>query len=551
MNLISNLFRQSWPLLLLAVVTSILCGISNTAIVAIIAKAIAGKASHVVLAWAFFGSCVTMILSMAISRITLVKMTQSEIFKLRVELCYKLLATPLKKQMELGNNDVLLILTRDINVFVDSLPLGPALIANSVVIVCCVAYVGWLSWQLFIVFAGVTAIGMFVFHQTRQRPLAKLVTVEEHAKSLYYYLRNLIDGSKELRLNAERGELFVEKVIVPKAQEFRTTYDEFVTEFAWVSQTGAGTFYIVIGVMLFAIPAWSPQSMEALATVTLVVMYLIRPITDMMNALPGIKQAAIALKNIRKLDADLQLNSATSDSNQTFASHKEWQLELQGVSHQFTNSADDSTFVLGPLDLSIRQGEILYIVGGNGSGKTTLAMLLLGLYTPEQGTIFLNGVAVNSENMGAYRKHFSAVFADFHLFEQILGTDQEELGARASQYVNLLGLHHKVKVRDGRFSTLNLSTGQRKRLALVSAYLEDRQVYVFDEWAADQDPKFKRIFYTELLPELKARGKTVIVITHDDSYFDCADRIVKLDEGKLQFATETTGVVSPVALHLA
>lgn len=550
MNLIGNLFRNSWPLLLLAAITSILCGISNTVIVAIIAKAIAGKASHTLLAWAFFAACVTMIFSMALSRITLVKLTQGEIFKLRNELCYKLLAAPLKKQMELGNEGVLHILTNDVNVFVDSLPLAPLLVANTVVIVCCVAYVGWLSWQLFIVFAGITSIGMTVFYRTRQRPLRKLVKVQEHSQALYKHLHNLIDGSKELRLNAERGEMFVEKVISPKAQEFRKLYDEFVREFAWVSQTGAGTFYIVIGVMLFVIPVWSPQSTEALATVTLVVLYLIRPITDMLNTLPGLKQASIALKNIRKLDADLAHYSAKNSATQAFASNKAMHLELRGVCHQFINSADDSKFTLGPIDLSIHQGEILYIVGGNGSGKTTLAMLLLGLYTPEAGAIFLNDVVVNAENLSEYRKHFSAVFSDFHLFEQILGIDQDEIGKRASYYVNLLGLHHKVKVKDGRFSTLDLSTGQRKRLALVSAYLEDRQVYVFDEWAADQDPKFKRIFYTELLPELKARGKTVIVITHDDSYFDCADRIIKLEEGQLQSISGTAESTPHVALHV-
>jgi putative ATP-binding cassette transporter len=550
MNLISNLVRQSWPLLLLAVITSILCGVSNTAIVAIIAKAIAGKASHVVLAWAFFGSCVTMILSMAISRITLMKLTQSEIFKLRLELCHKLLATSLKKQMELGNEGVLHILTRDINIFVDSLPLVPLLIANSVVIVCCVVYVGWLSWQLFVVFAALTAIGMFVFYRARLRPLGKLIKVHEHEKSLHKHLHNLIDGSKELRINAERGDLFVKQVIAPKAQEFRTSYDEFVSEFAWVSQTGAGTFYIVIGVMLFVIPALSPQSVEAIATVTLVVLYLIRPISDLMNIFPGLEQAAISLKNIRKLDADLDCPPATNVESQEFVSNRGFELELRGVCHQFTNTADDTQFNLGPLDLSIVQGEILYIVGGNGSGKTTLAMLLLGLYAPEKGTIFLNGVAVNVGNLGEYRRHFSAVFSDFHLFEQILGADKYELSDRASHYVKLLGLHHKVKVSDGRFSTLDLSSGQRKRLALVSAYLEDRQICVFDEWAADQDPKFKRIFYTELLPDLKARGKTVIVITHDDSYFDCADRIIKLEEGKLQSGSRSANVESHAALHL-
>jgi putative ATP-binding cassette transporter len=182
----------------------------------------------------------------------------------------------------------------------------------------------------------------------------------------------------------------------------------------------------------------------------------------------------------------------------------------------------------------VEQGEILYIVGGNGSGKTTLAMLLLGLYRPEQGALLLNGVEVDDAALEAYRSHFSAVFADFHLFEEILGTDRADLSRRAEHYVHALGMRHKVKVTDGRFSTLDLSSGQRKRLALVASYIEDRPVYLFDEWAADQDPRFKRIFYTELLPELKARGKTVIVITHDDAYFAHADRIIKLEDGQLQ-----------------
>jgi len=186
------------------------------------------------------------------------------------------------------------------------------------------------------------------------------------------------------------------------------------------------------------------------------------------------------------------------------------------------------------LNLTIHQGEIVFIVGGNGSGKTTLAMLLLGLYEPEMGSIVLNGTSVNEANLDKYRQYFSAVFSDFHLFEQLLGTDRHDLSVQATRYVEILNMAHKVKVVDGKFSTINLSTGQRKRLALVSSYLEDRPIYLFDEWAADQDPVFKRIFYTELLPDLKVRGKTILVITHDDAYFSCADRIIKLEDGHLQ-----------------
>lgn len=208
-------------------------------------------------------------------------------------------------------------------------------------------------------------------------------------------------------------------------------------------------------------------------------------------------------------------------------------LRLKSVCHQFPGLTKDCPFTLGPIELSIQAGETVFIVGGNGSGKSTLAMLLLGLYEPEHGSIELNGIPVDFSSLPHYRQHFSAVFADFHLFDEILCGDQDAVVEQATAYLSRLRIADKVKVESGRFSTTSLSLGQRKRMALVSSYLEDRPIYLFDEWAADQDPVFKRVFYQELLPELKARGKTVFVISHDDAYFDCADRLVRLNHGTL------------------
>ncbi|HDR9605677.1 TPA: ATP-binding cassette domain-containing protein, partial [Burkholderia aenigmatica] len=164
---------------------------------------------------------------------------------------------------------------------------------------------------------------------------------------------------------------------------------------------------------------------------------------------------------------------------------------------------------------------------------------LTGLYEPEEGTIEVDGRTIGWRERAAYRQRFSAVFNDFHLFDALLGIvdpddpSRAQADARANALVAKLALDHKVKVVDGAFSTRALSTGQRKRLALVVAYLEDRPFYLFDEWAADQDPSFKAVFYEQLLPELRARGKAVIVITHDDRYFDLADRLLKLDNGRI------------------
>jgi len=196
--------------------------------------------------------------------------------------------------------------------------------------------------------------------------------------------------------------------------------------------------------------------------------------------------------------------------------------------------------MIGPINLHFHAGELVYLVGGNGSGKSTLAKILTGLYTPEGGEIRVNGQVITNQNRDDYRQHFSAVFADFHLFDRFMGIKGENRDAQAQEYLEQLHLSHKVKIENGKLSTTELSQGQRKRLALLTAYLEDRSFYLFDEWASDQDPLFKDVFYTKLLPELKARGKTVLVITHDDHYFHLADRVIKLDYG--QIVSDAPGV---------
>jgi putative ATP-binding cassette transporter len=210
---------------------------------------------------------------------------------------------------------------------------------------------------------------------------------------------------------------------------------------------------------------------------------------------------------------------------------------MQGIVYQYCGddaaTADSREFTLGPLDLTLRAGELVFVVGGNGSGKTTLLKLLAGLYEPEDGRLLWNGTPVTAANQAAYRQNFSVVFAEPYLFAHLLGLSDGTIDAQARTYLARLRLAHVVGVANGELSKTALSHGQRKRLALLTAYLEDRPVYLFDEWAASQDPEFRAVFYHQLLPELKARGKLVVVITHDDRYFDVADRLLTLDFGQL------------------
>lgn len=533
MNLLNYLYRQSWKLLLLATFAGAVAGLSGAALVAVINKGINAPDQLWQIGLVFFGLCLLMLVSKLAAEVSLLHLTQGAIYRLRIDLSAKLLATPVRQQQELGKHRLLVILTDDINTLTNAFEFVPVLFINSIVVAGGLAYMAWLSWPMLLMLSAFLAVGLFGFHLAERRPLAHLARVREQKDVLYQHFRSLIEGARELQLNTERGRDFISGVVAPGAAEFRQRFVRGMRGYAVVANVGTLLFYLNIGIMLFVIPHWLRLPAETLSGFTITLLFLIRPIIDLMTSLPSLRQAGFSLAKIGQLDQ--QLNASTSESAPapSFGNAAPLSLQLTGVCHRYPGDTEDHSFMLGPMNLRIGEGEMIFIVGGNGSGKTTLAMLLLGLYAPEAGEISLNGVAVSDANREAYRQHFSAVFADFHLFEQLPGTAGAARHQHAQHYVKALGLQHKVKIEDGRFSTTNLSTGQRKRLALVAAYLEDRPVYLFDEWAADQDPVFKRVFYTELLPELKSRGKTIIVISHDDAYFSYADRIIKLEDGHL------------------
>jgi putative ATP-binding cassette transporter len=283
----------------------------------------------------------------------------------------------------------------------------------------------------------------------------------------------------------------------------------------------------------------------------------------LLNLLPPLGRAGVAVERIERLGgwlrehsadsaiADVSAVAGTAGAAAAAASRRAGfqRIELASVTHGYRGECAEDQFLLGPLSFVLTPGEIVFVVGGNGSGKTTLAKLLIGLYVPEAGEVRLDGRAVTAADRDAYRQLFAVVFSDFYLFEELLGAARPDLDERVRVRLAELRLLGKVEVHQGVLSTLALSQGQRKRLALLAAYLEDRSVYVFDEWAADQDPQFKEIFYLEILPELRARGKAVVVISHDDHYYRVADRILRLDYGQLDCGLDG-GAIEPAASPL-
>jgi putative ATP-binding cassette transporter len=253
-------------------------------------------------------------------------------------------------------------------------------------------------------------------------------------------------------------------------------------------------------------------------------------VNALLEATPALTRMQVALERIQALGLAAQEPSAPS---QDLPPEPLRRLTLRGVMHRHHHEDDPQAFALGPISLELRPFELVFLVGGNGSGKTTLAKLLVGLYEPHAGEVYYNETLVGDAQREVYRQSFSAVFSDFHVFQSLLGQDEWQLDTRARELLEALDLDHKLTIERGVLSTTALSSGQQKRLALLAAWLEDRPVYVFDEWAADQDPAYKEVFYGRVLPALKARGKAVLVITHDDRFFHLADRCLKLESGVL------------------
>jgi putative pyoverdin transport system ATP-binding/permease protein len=273
---------------------------------------------------------------------------------------------------------------------------------------------------------------------------------------------------------------------------------------------------------------------SAVTVYVLASLYMMNPMWAIIEGWPIFSRARIAREKVRELGLSVAMDNGESAEHAWGEAPGEWQrLDFDGVTFTYSVDGDGQAFTLGPLDVTLRRGELVFLVSGNGSGKSTFVKVLSGLYCPQVGTIRLDGLPITDKNRQWYCHHFSVVFSDSYLFDSLLGLCSTDLDARAHQYLVELELDATVQIRDGVLSTTALSQGQRKRLALLTTFLEDRPIYVFDEWAADQDPHYREIFYKRLLPDLQARGKTILVISHDDRYYHLGGRIVKLEYGQV------------------
>jgi putative ATP-binding cassette transporter len=532
--------RHSRAILIVVIVCGVASGLINTGLLAIINISLREtEPTGTRMALRFIGFCIALPVARFISEVLLMRLAAQSIFDLRIRLCRRILAAPLRTLEELGPHRLLATLTDDIPSISGALTTLPLLCMHSTIVVGCLIYLGWLSsWMLLGVLAFM-ALAVVSYQFAVTKALHYFRRAREQWDILFKDFRALTEGSKELKLHRRRREAFLSDGLGSTAHSLRRDQVIANTIYNAARSWGQVLVFVLIGLLLFVLPEFSAVSLKARIGYTLIILYLMTPMEVILNSIPALGRAKVAVQKLESLGLLLPSDDERAGATPRKEADGAWQsLELKGVTHTYYRESEDDNFILGPIDLKFRPGELVFMTGGNGSGKTTFAKLLTGLYAPESGEITLDDIPVTAETRDEYRQNFSVVFSDFYLFERLLGLDAKATDARAHDYLRKLHLDHKVKVDGGVLSTTNLSHGQRKRLALLTAYLEDRRFYIFDEWASDQDPLFKEIFYYELLPELKSRGKTVLVISHDEKYYHVADRIAKLNYGKLEFDRE-------------
>ncbi len=521
---------------MIAIVAGFLSGGSSAGLIALISRAASRSDPErlITIAWGFAGLAIVALMTSIISQVMLVRLSQQAVFQLRMHLSRQILASELNHLEQLGNSRLLATLTEDVQAVANAVYMIPFLCIDLAIVLGCLLYITWLSWTVFLMVFGLLVVAIGSCRWLLKRGEQFLAFAREDQDVLFKHFRTITDGIKELKLHYQRRQAFLSENLRATAATFRRHNVRGLTLFATTSSWGRLLFFFAMGFVLFALPNLMVISPPTLSGYLLTFTYLMLPMDGLVNNLPLLSKASIALQKIESLGLSLASHSEISTVPPERKSS--WYcLDLKGVTHTYHREGEDSSFILGPVDLSFYPQELVFIIGGNGSGKSTLAKLITGLYFPEAGEILLDGELITEQKREWYRQHFSVVFSDFYLFEELLGLDKTDLDAQAREYLKLLQLDGKVKLAKGKLSTTALSQGQRKRLALLTAYLEDRPIYLFDEWAADQDPVFKKIFYTKLLPQLRDRGKTVLAISHDDRYFHVADRIIKLDYGKVEY----------------
>jgi len=432
----------------------------------------------------------------------------------------------------IGKAEIFGNLSRETQVLSQAMPNIIVSVQASILLFASMIYLFFLSKLAFILLATFTTVGA-AFHLGRAKQASKhILKAARNDDTLIEGFSDVINGFREVKLNQIKSDQLGEMVtlVSRRSASSRILVHTLNAHDFVLSQL---TFFALTGLMVFVVPTFAEVDTKTITMTTTATLFMLGPVGALVGSFPVFNNANAAARQICELEEKLLAGSTARKvigPLDLFADFSEISLEAQSFSYLATDG--EQPFSVGPNSLTIRRGDCIFITGGNGSGKTTFVNLLLTLIPSTNGKIIVDGVGVNDSNVTAYRNLFSAIFSDNHLFKTLYGTapfDKNE----AAELLEEMDILDKVQVVENRFTTTELSGGQRKRLAMVAARLERKPILVLDEWAADQDPAFRTKFYRQIIPTLRTQGYTIIAITHDERFFDVADARYHMEDGKI------------------
>ena len=522
------------------VITSAVSGFANAAILAIINQAARTAGINNLNLRYFLMFVVAMALYIMCLRYSSREMSRlmiDVVHRIRIRVTGKVQTSELAILESIGKNRVISAITQEATTIADSGGVMIGGLQSAIVVIFASFYIAFLSLPAFLLTLITTVAGVMIVMKSRALSRQWMKATKNKEVEFLNYTTDAIDGFKETKLNTRRGEDLRADLqrCSTEITRLRMSTENLATGNTILAQS---TFYVLIASVVFLLPQLIPTYTTVIIEITTAILFIIGPLRLIVGLVPYFAMCDEATRAIMRLELALDEGRAVAgngngNGHAPPAPMPFHSLALEDVRFSYRHDGNE-LFAVGPVSFPVNAGEIVFIIGGNGSGKSTLLKVLAGLYPPDSGRIVVDGMPVGAGDVQSYRELFAAVFADFHLFQKLYGL----LGTDAAVVQSLIGqmqLDGKVGVQQDRFTTLDLSTGQRKRLALIVSLLDRRPLLIFDELAADQDPEFRQFLYEELLPQLKAQGSTVIAATHDDRYFHVADKVIKMEYGKVAY----------------
>lgn len=475
-----------------------------------------------------------------LAQIKLSKIGHGFIFNMQSQLVKRIMDSSEIQIQLAGKPKILASLAGDIRTMSIAFMRLPDLLQGLLFVLACSAYLIWLSPRLFAVTALLMVLMIVVSHFIVLLHYRYFRQMRAAENELYRHYETTLNGHKELSLNRYRAERFFYEEFTPKAQHKRDFHIYADTYHIFAVNWGSSIMLAAVGIIFYLATYHNWASFTDATSVSMIILFMRGPLTSAIGALPAIMQSQVAIQAIDALKLT-QHQAAFIDNKQVLPN--DWQqIRLENVTYSHVSEAQQK-FALQPINLTLNRGETVFLIGANGSGKSTLSMVLAGLYIPTSGKIFVDDIEITDCNRNAYRQLFASVFTDFHLFEQLIdGMGVDVADELIDSWLTHLQLADKVSIEQSRILHSKLSQGQRKRLGLLTATLENRSMLILDEWAADQDPQFRRVFYENLLPLLQQHGYTIFAISHDDKYFHHAKRIISMQQGCLNEYNATDAI---------